>query len=452
MGGLRHGPERILELDASGSATHLVSRRYAWGVFAMTFGLALTDFIDRQIIVSAFPYLKAQWRLSDAELGALVSIVAVTVALGSLPIARLADRWGRAKSIAVMGTLWSLATLGCAFSGNYAQLAAARAAIGVGEAGYGPAGGALLSSLFPQRLRSTVIGALQAAGPLGVVFGVLLGGLLSARWGWRVTLGVFAVPGLLIAVLFLRVRDYRTPAAQHGAPATATNTGRSGRSAWAALFRSRTANAAYLGGALQLVVLSTLFTWLPSYLTRTYGYTVTHAGAVAAVVITASAVGTVVLGYVADRVGTARPCRKLLVPTVLGLVTTAVLTTAFAWVPAGNLQLCLITAGAFTVTSAIGPVPAVVIDVVDPAVRATALGMVALVQNLLGLAVGPLLTGVLSDAYGLPTALAVMSLSCAAGALALGYASRTYEKDLHSADSLAKAAAAPGGDLSTAAL
>ncbi|MCX2180665.1 MFS transporter [Streptomyces sp. SKN60] len=417
-----------------GSEKPPVSRRYAWTVFALAFALMLTDFVDRQIIVATFPLLKEEWGLSDTRLGALVSVVSVTVALGALPFALVADRWSRAKSIAVMGTVWSLAAMACAVVGNYAQLLAARAAIGLGEAGYGPAGGALMAGLFPQRLRATVVGALQAAGPLGVVLGVFLGGLMVPSLGWRMTLAVFAAPGLLLALLFLKVREGREGRTPVASPADAAAPADAApirtRGALAELFRSRTAVASYLGGAMQLVVLSTLYAWLPSYLTRTHDYTSAKAGAVSAAAVVASAVGTVVLGYAADRAGAARARRKLTLPAGLALLALVLLTSAFAWVPAGPVQLVLIVAGAFTVTAAVGPVPAVVMDVVDPKLRATALGMVTLIQNLFGLAVGPLLTGWLSDTLGIAAALALMPLFCAGAAAALWTASRSYEREL----------------------
>ncbi|MQY34045.1 putative L-galactonate transporter [Streptomyces sp. RB17] len=432
MGSPSLRPGRGPGVDASGPATPPVSRRYAWYVFALAFALALTDYIDRQIIVSAFPFLKDQWGLSDTQLGALVSVVSVTVGLGALPLARLADRWSRAKSVALMGTVWSLAALGCAISGNYGQMVAARAAVGAGEAGYGPAGGALLASLFPQRKRSTVAGAFLSAAPIGAVFGVFLGGLMVGQLGWRITLGVFSVPGAVLALLFLKVRERHAPgtdAVATGQDAPAVPVGL--RAVMAELFRARTAVPVYLASALQLAVLSTLFAWLPSYLTRAYGYTDTRAGAVSAVAILASAVGTFVLGGLADRASATRARNKLLFPAAFALLALALLTSAFGAVPTGPLQLCLIVVGTFAVTSVIGPVPAVVMDIVDSSVRATALGMLVLVQNLFGLAVGPLLTGRLSDAYGLPTALTVMPLFCIGSAAALWYASRTYEQDLN---------------------
>ena len=133
---------------------YLIGRGQAWFAFAMTIGLMLFDYIDRQVIVSLFPYMKAEWDLSDKQLGALVSVVSVTVAIGALPVALLADRYSRVKSIVAMATVWSLATISCMFTRSYAQLFAARALVGLGEAGYGSVGAALIASMFPARMRS----------------------------------------------------------------------------------------------------------------------------------------------------------------------------------------------------------------------------------------------------------------------------------------------------------
>lgn len=91
--------------SAPGSDNYLVSKRYAWSVFALTFLIMIFDFIDRQIVVSMFPALKAEWSLSDKELGALLAVVAITVGVGSIPIALLADRWSRVKSISLMAVV-----------------------------------------------------------------------------------------------------------------------------------------------------------------------------------------------------------------------------------------------------------------------------------------------------------------------------------------------------------
>src|SRR4029453_2499800 len=107
-----------LELHTAAPGTadeYPFGRRQAWFAFAMTVGLMMVDYLDRQVIVSLFPYIKGEWGVSDRGLGALVSIVSVTVALAGMPIALLADRWSRVRSIAVMATVWSLASIACLF-------------------------------------------------------------------------------------------------------------------------------------------------------------------------------------------------------------------------------------------------------------------------------------------------------------------------------------------------
>jgi len=407
----------------------LVSRRYAWFVFAMTFALMLFDYIDRQIIVSMFPHLKAEWDLSDRQLGALVSVVSITVALGTIPISVIADRWSRVKSIFVMATVWSLATISCAFTRNFGQLFAARAVIGLGEAGYGSAGGALLASIFPQRLRSTVLGAFLAAASLGSVLGVVLGGFIAQHWGWKAAFGVVGFPGLVIALLFVFVRDYTT--VELAKPATCA--GRNPvRVIVSALLQPRTALYACLGSALQLFVVGTLYTWLPSFLNRYYGLTTDQAGLKAAIVILLGAMGAVAWGALADRAGRQHPRRKLHLLAGLCLLTLALLATAFGALPPGGLQFALICAGGFAMTSTIGAVAAVVIDVIHPGLRATAASMLALIQNLVGLAAGPFVAGILSDRLGLQQALAVIPFI---GLFAAGFfivAARRYEADLAS--------------------
>src|SRR5262245_58486856 len=169
----------------SNSNTYLYGRKAAWFAYAMTIGLMIFDFVDRQIIVSMFPFLKAEWNLSDKELGFLVSVISITVAAFSVPVAWVADRFGRVKSIVVMASLWSAASVACMFTRSYGQLLAARGIIGLGEAGYGAAGTAIVASHFPQKMRGALLGGFIASASLGSVLGVILGGYIATHWGWK---------------------------------------------------------------------------------------------------------------------------------------------------------------------------------------------------------------------------------------------------------------------------
>jgi MFS transporter, Spinster family, sphingosine-1-phosphate transporter len=422
------------EDGASLNSGYRFGRGQAWFAFAMTIALMMVDYLDRQVIVSLFPYIKIEWGLSDAQLGALVSIVSVTVALAGLPVALLADRWSRVRSIVVMATVWSLATISCLFTRNYGQLMAARAMVGLGEAGYGSVGAALIASLFPARLRAALLAAFFASASIGSVLGVMLGGLIAARWGWQAAFGVVGLPGLVLALLYMKVRDYRTVAL------TPTQSGKPGGAAAFAvksLLRSRTMLWVCLGGASQLIVVSAIWAWLPSFLNRFHGVAPDVAGVRAALVVLIGAAGSLVWGMVVDRVSTGPSRRRLYVLAGLCLLTTLVLSATFATTHGGG-QYMLIAFGGFLMTCTVGPVAAIVIDVTHPGLRATGAAVLSLFQNLLGLAAGPVIAGALSDEFGLGNALTVIPVFGALAALFFIVASRSYESDLRRVENVAE--------------
>ena len=400
--------------------------RHAWSVFALLFALMVADYVDRQVVVSMFPHLKAQWSLTDRQLASLVSIIAVVVALGTLPLSLLADRWGRAKSLFAMALVWNCATIACAYATSYDELLIGRGFIGLGEAAYGSVGAALIASLFPERLRSTAIGAFLAAALVGSVLGVVLGGLIAQQWGWQVAFGVVGIPGLGLALLFPLVargldRSRGLDAADRPRMAM--------KAVVEALLKPRTLWLACAGGGLQLIMVSSTYAWLPTWLNRAYGFAPDRAGVAAAGVILAGGVGAVVCSALTDRLRDRHAAARLQLPAAIALACGATMCVAFAGVSPGNLQLALIVVAASMMTGTIGPVAAAVIDVADPALRATATAVLTVVQNLVGLAGGAFLAGVLSDAYGLSFALSVIPLCSLAAAMVFLLAARTYVAD-----------------------
>jgi predicted MFS family arabinose efflux permease len=407
---------------------YLHGRASAWFAFAMTAALMVFDYIDRQIIVSLFPHMKSEWGLSDAQLGSLLSVVAITVALGALPVALFADRVSRVKSICFMAGAWSLATISCMFTRSYGSLLAARALVGMGEAGYGSVGGALIASHFPARMRGAIMAGFFACASLGSVLGVMLGGSIAARWGWKAAFGVVGVPGLFLALAYLGVRDYRSVTLTPRLDAATRSPATAARAIARGLLRSRTMLWVCLGGATQLIVVSTVWSWLPSYLNRLFGLSAEQAGIKAAAVVLSGAIGSVVWGLAIDRTGARRPRAKLLAMAALCVASCAVLAIAF-----GRAQFALIALGSFLMTCTVGPVAAVVIDVIHPGVRATGASVLALCQNLFGLAAGPFIAGLLSDRWGLERALTVMPAFALLAAASFTWAARSYEADARSA-------------------
>jgi predicted MFS family arabinose efflux permease len=408
---------------------YLFSRGQAWFAFVMTLALMVFDYVDRQVIVSLFPYLKADWGLSDKQLGALVSVVSITVALGALPVALFADRVSRVKSIVAMATIWSLATISCMWARSYGALMTARAVVGLGEAGYGSVGAALIASHFPSRMRGALLAGFFASASVGSVLGVMLGGVIAAKWGWQAAFGVVGVPGLVLALLYLKVRDYETVKLAPALDAKRQSIGEAVKHIVRILARSRTMLWVCIAGAAQLIVVSALWSWLPSFLNRVHGVAPAQAGIKAALVVLAGAAGSVLWGALVDRAGVRRPRRKFAVLALLCAATTAVLVAAFSLALEPPAQFALIVLGGFLATCTVGAVSAIVIDVIHPGVRATGSSVLALFQNLFGLAAGPFLAGVLSDAWGLVPALTAMPVFALVAAAAFLLAAGSYEAD-----------------------
>src|SRR5688500_16101993 len=164
----------------------------------------------RQVLNAVFPLLKAEWGLTDGQLGFLAGVVPLMVGLLTCPISWLADRLGRAKSIVLMAALWSVATLLCGLAENYDQMLAARVLVGVGEAAYGSVGLAVVISVFPKHLRATLTGAFMAGGLAGQVLGVGIGGAMAEAHGWRMAFAAIGAVGLVLAAAyFWLVQDSR---------------------------------------------------------------------------------------------------------------------------------------------------------------------------------------------------------------------------------------------------
>jgi MFS family permease len=184
---------------------------------------------------------------------------------------------------------------------------------------------------------------------------------------------------------------------------------------------------------LQLFVVSSVFSWLSSFFNRAYGLPPDQAGVKAAALLLAGSAAAIVWGYVADRFSRKNARNKIWVIAISALLSACVLPLAFGAVPAGQTQFALILLGCVCMTGTLGPVGAVAIDVVHPGVRATAIAVGVLTQNMLGLAAGPFVTGLISDRYGLATTLSIVPLAGVLSAIAFLLTLRRYDKDFAAA-------------------
>ncbi|MGQ9375044.1 MFS transporter [Acinetobacter tandoii] len=405
-----------------------IPRKYAWLVFALTFGLLISDYMSRQVLNAVFPLIKNEWALSDSQLGLLSGIVALMVGLLTLPLSILADRFGKIKSLTFMAVLWSLATLGCAIAENYQQMFIARFMVGVGEAAYGSVGIAVVVAVFPREMRATLASAFMAGGVFGSFLGMALGGVMAEHYGWRWAFGGMAVFGLCLALLYPMVVKEKKIGIQSRKIKSEAKPDQF-KQPLKSIYSSRSVLATYIGSGLQLFVGGTVIVWLPSYLNRFYGMSTDRAGVIAAVIVLSSAIGTILCGMLCDRLGRNRPDRKVSLAIAFCLIGCVLLSIAFG-MPAGNGQLLMICIGMFIALGTNGPSSAMVANLTHYSVHSTAFATLTLANNFLGLALGPLVIGKISDVIGLHSAFQLMPLMSIAAAAVFFYAKRHYLRDI----------------------
>jgi MFS family permease len=419
---------------------YLFTKRYTNYIFILLFLLYMFDYIDRMVITSLFPFLKADWNLTDTQCGMLVSAVYWSIVLFTFPVSVLVDRWSRRKTIGLMAVVWSIATGLGALSGSFRQLFSARTVIGIGEAGYAPGGSAMMSAIYPQEKRSLMVGLWNASIPLGSAIGVALGGIIAAHWGWRHALGIVAIPGFIIAILFFFIKDYKTISLEKTETISDKKTER--RKVKMSItdilkeFLSKPSLIfTYFGMAAVVFTTTSILTWLPTYFHRVQGVLEKDAGLKASAVMLFAIIGAPLGGYIADRWRKIQINSRLLVPTLTSLLSAILMFLAFS-VFDGKIQYLILLSMGISSTAFIAATTAVTQDVVHPGLRAVSYAVAVVVQNLLGASLGPIVMGAISDATNIQTAFTYLSLALLVASLLFFIGSFYYEKDLHKVETV----------------
>jgi len=417
---------------------YLLSKGYSYYIFALLFLLYMFDYIDRLVVVSLFPYLQKDWGLTDTQCGLMVSAVYWSIVLFSFPVSIIIDRWSRKKSIGIMALLWSLATAACAFAKDFTHLFIARSAIGIGEAGYAPGGTAMISALFPEKKRAMLVGIWNISIPLGSAVGVALGGYIAAHYGWRHAFGLVALPGLIIALLFFFVRDYKTVELVKS-PDSATDSPAPRKMKTLDIIRefSRTPSLllTYIGFAGNTFLTTSILSWLPTFLHRFENLPMEKASVMSSLVLLLAIVGSPLGGFLADKWLKKKVNARLLFSALSSTVTAIIFIAAFGLF-SGKLQYGLFLLGGVTAIAFASSAIAVTQDVVHPGLRAISYSICVICQNLLGSSLGPIFTGIISDRYDIKTALTIVSFFPLLAGLFFYLGSFFYEKDWAKAEKI----------------
>jgi MFS family permease len=407
---------------------YLFTKRYSNYVFMLLFLLYMFDYIDRMVVTSMFTSIERDWGITHTQSGLLVSAVYWAIVLLTFPISILVDRWSRTKTIGVMAIMWSLATAICALTGNFVQLFMARMLIGVGEAGYAPGGSAMISGLYPVDKRARMMGLWNASIPLGSAIGVLLGGIIAAKLGWKHAFGIVAVPGMIVAILFLFVKDYKTVDLSFY-DKNSNKVKMESKDIIKEFITKPSVLLTYLGMAAVVFVTTSMLTWLPTYFEKMRNMPQETAGKMASSVMVLALIGAPLGGFLTDMWRKSKDNARLMFPAISTLLSAIVLFVALALLK-GTVQYAAFLLFGVLVLAFISGAASVTQDVIHPGLRATSYAIAVVVQNLLGASTAPVAMGKIYDLTNIQTALSVLPFVLLVGALLFWAGSRYYVKDL----------------------
>jgi MFS family permease len=390
-----------------------VARGYARYVLAVMVGINFLNYMDRYVGAAASPLIQKEFHLSDAQVGLLGSAFLLVYALAAVPFGYWADRGIRKTVVAAGVAIWSIATLFTGFARNFPQLFISRAVLGIGEAGYYPAGTSMLSDYFPKEQRGRTMSIWGAGSTFGIAVGFAGGGYIADKFGWRSAFFFAAVPGILFALLAFGLREPLRGSAERVGRAVEKIQEASLRNLLD-LMRIPTLRATILSQTLLYFVLASNAFWLPILLTRRFSLSVSKAGLLAGVVLVVGGlIGTLAGGWIADRRAVKNPAGHLEVG-IAGFLLGAVFIT-IALIAPMNIGPVPVFVPAFLLAVAClylysGPFTAVSQSVVSPGLRASAVTMLLFVSHVFGDSHSTYDVGVISGVVGsLQTALLITS-------------------------------------------
>ena len=409
-------------------------RYYALGLLTVVY---VFNFIDRQIVVILQESIKLDLGLMDWQLGLLSGFAfAVFYVTMGVPIARIADNGVRRNVIAFSLALWSGMTALCGAVGNFWQLLLARIGVGVGEAGCSPPAHSMISDMFPVSQRATALSTYNMGINFGVFIGFLAGGWINEYLGWRWAFVAVGVPGVLFAV-FVRM-TLKEPVRGMSEIAPKDVDAPPLVDVFRLLWDRTSFRHMAMAAGLHAFVSYGVGGWMAPFLQRVHelssGETANWLAPVAAL---PAALGAFLGGYLCDRYGVNDRRMYIWIPAFAIVI--ALPFQLWAYFLGDHRAAMLVYAIPVLLNACyLGPMLAMTHGLVSLRMRAVSSSVLFLVLNFIGLGLGPLVTGILSDVFGasmgagegLRWALVVVTLANVWAALHYFWAARTLREDL----------------------
>ncbi len=376
-------------------------KKQAVYALAVLFAINMMNFFDRQIIASISPSIVKEWNLSDTELGGIGTAFIIIYAVVGIPFGIWADRGSRTKLLGFAVTVWSLFTAASGLAWGYWSMFAARLGVGVGEAGCSPAGNSLIGDLYPASKRGRAVAIFMLGLPIGIFLSNMLSGIIAKAYGWRMTFFVATIPGLILALLALKIKEPPRGSTETVKVADKPHGLKPFLQSYFRVLATPTMWFIIISGALHNFNAYAVNSFIPLYLVRRQELDIQKANLIAAVVLGAvGVIGLIVGGWAADWARKKSPRGRMIVAALALLISTPCLYFAIGQ-PKGALIpfMALMGFGWMLIYVYYVSVYPAIQDVVEPSLRGSAMALYFFGMYFLGGAYGTTIIGYLSDHF-----------------------------------------------------
>jgi len=389
----------------------------ALGTVTLLLALNLLNYIDRYILAGEVEPIQREFHATDQQMGALGTAFFLVYMLAAPATGWLGDRFRRKPLIIAGATLWSLATLGAVWIHSYSTLYLRQAFVGIGEATFGIFAPAVLADFYPERERNRVLSIFYVAIPVGAALGYLAGGQIGSHWGWRTPFFVCALPGFLVAALYIWLgREPERGASDHIRTSLSRNTVQG-------IFLNPAFLTATLGLAALTFAMGGISWWMPEFLRRSAGMSLGNASlTVGASTVIDGIAGTLVGGWLAQ-IWQRRNHRALYLLSALSVALTLPCGAMLFFGPRNCAVPSLFLAEFFLFLNT-GPLNTAIVNSVSAPVRATAISINLFCIHFFGDTFSPQIIGAISDRSNLSLGLGATLVSLVVSFLILWYGAR----------------------------
>jgi MFS family permease len=377
----------------------------------------LFNYVDRQVLAAVEPLIRDHFQVSQARMGWLATAFLVSYMLVSPIFGWLGDRVSRWLLVAIGVVLWSLASGATGIAHTFVLLLITRCFVGVGEAAFGPVAPTIISDMYPVSRRGSVLSWFYLAIPVGSALGYVLGGWVGSHMGWRWAFYVVVIPGILLGIWAMFMRDPKRGSAEVNAGAAPAR--KATVADYLILLRTRSYVLDCLGMTAMTFAIGGIGFWMPSYIYEFRLNKQTDLGHInlifGSITVVAGFTATLAGGWAGDKLRKRFPGSYFLV-SAAGLLTGFPLLLAIIYTPF-PLAWVFVFLAVFCLFFNTGPSNTILANVTHPSMRATAFALNILVIHALGDAISPPVMGWISDRWNMNVAFQFVGLMFLVGGL-----------------------------------